>query len=59
MPSGTGRQLSLFGLLGIGLAMEEGVETNVPGLSAGIDFNDQTLSVPGFGRTGAPIPTAG
>jgi hypothetical protein len=59
MPSGTGWQLSLFGLFGIGLAWEEGVEINVLGLSAGIDLNDLTLRLPGLGRTSAPIPTAG
>jgi len=59
MPSGTGWQLSLFGLLGIGLAWEEGVEINVLGLSAGIDLNDLTLRLPGVGRTSALVPTAG
>jgi hypothetical protein len=59
MPSGTGWQLSLFGLLGIGLAWEEGVEVNVLGLSAGIDLKDLVLRLPGFGRTGGPIPTSG
>jgi len=59
MPSGTGWQFSLFGLFGIGLAWEEGVEINVLGLSAGIDLNDLALRLPGFGRTSAPISTAG
>ena len=50
MPSGTGWQISLLGLLGIGAAWEEGVEINVLGLSAGIDFNDLALRLPGVGR---------
>lgn len=50
MPSGTGWQLSLFGLAGIGLAREEGLEFNLLGLSAGIDFNDLALRLPGYGR---------
>ncbi len=50
MPSGTGWQFSLFGLLGIGLAWEEGIELNMLGLSAGIDLNDLALRLPGIGR---------
>ncbi len=50
MPSGTGWQFSLYGLLGMGLAREEGVEFNLLGLSAGIDVNDWALRIPGIGR---------
>jgi hypothetical protein len=50
MPSGTGWQLSLFGLLGVGVARHEGVEFNLLGLSAGIDFDDLALRLPGVGR---------
>ena len=50
MPSGSGWQFSLYGLLGVGLAREEGIELNVLGLSAGIDLNDLTLRLPGIGR---------
>lgn len=49
-PSGTGWQVSLKGLLGVSLAREEGIELNLLGLSAGIDFNDLALRLPGFGR---------
>jgi hypothetical protein len=49
MPSSTGWQVSLYGLLGIGLALEEGVELNILGLAAGIDFNDLALRLPGIG----------
>jgi hypothetical protein len=50
MPSGTGWQVSLSGLLGLGLAWEEGLELNVLGLSAGLDVNDLALRLPGIGR---------
>jgi hypothetical protein len=49
MPSGTGWQVSLYGLLGVGLAREEGIELNILGLAAGIDFNDGALRLPGIG----------
>ena len=50
MPSGTGWQISVFGLLGLGLAREEGLEVNILGLAVGIDFNDLVLRLPGIGR---------
>jgi len=50
MPSGSGWQFSLLGLLGVGFAREEGIEVNILGLSAGIDFNDLALRLPGVGR---------
>ncbi len=49
-PSGGGVQLSLFGLLGLLVSREEGLEVNVLGLSAGIDFGDAALRLPGFGH---------
>jgi len=49
MPSGTGWQVSVCGLLGIGLAREEGIELNVLGLDVGIDFKDRALRLPGIG----------
>jgi hypothetical protein len=52
-PSGTGWQLSLLGLLGLGLGWEEGIEINLLGLSAGIDVNDVALRLPGIGKIGA------
>jgi len=58
MPSGTGWQLSLAGLLGVGLALEEGFEFNLLGLSAGIDANDLALRLPGIGRVGFGVPAA-
>ena len=50
MPSGTGWQVSLLGLLSLGLAREEGFEFNLLGLSAGVDVNDLALRLPGIGR---------
>ena len=49
-PSGTGVQLSLFGLAGLTLALEEGIEANLLGLSFGVDLNDFALRLPGVGR---------
>ncbi|MGE0315714.1 MAG: DUF3750 domain-containing protein [Lautropia sp.] len=55
MPSGTGWQLSLFGLAGVGAALAEGLEANLLGLSVGIDFDDVSLRLPGIGKwPGAP-----
>ncbi len=51
-PSGSGVQVSLRGLLGVIVALEEGVEINVLGLSAGIDLWPPALKLPGVGRLG-------
>lgn len=57
-PSGTGYQISLWGLLGITAATEEGFEINIAGLTFGIDPKDLGLKLPGIGRIGpAPDPT--
>ncbi|MBP9928050.1 MAG: DUF3750 domain-containing protein [Rhodoferax sp.] len=48
-PSGTGWQVSLFGLAGVTVAREEGLEINLLGLGFGIDLNDQRLRLPGWG----------
>lgn len=53
-PSGSGVQLSLFGLLGITLGVDEGIEINVLGLSAGIDILNPAIKLPGIGRVGWP-----
>lgn len=52
MPSGTGYQLSLAGLLGIGIAAREGLEVNLMGLVLGIDPADLAIKLPGLGRLG-------
>ena len=51
-PSGTGWQFSAFGLLGASLAVEEGIEVNLLGLSVGIDVKDLALRLPGIGAVG-------
>jgi hypothetical protein len=54
MPSGTGVQVSLWGLLGIAAAREEGLEINIAGLTFGIDPLGFAVKLPGIGRVGAP-----
>lgn len=51
-PSGTGVQLSLFGLAGVTLAATEGIELNLLGLTIGIDLARPALKLPGIGRLG-------
>jgi hypothetical protein len=48
-PSGGGVQLSLWGILGVLMSAEEGVEVNIMGLSFGIDPAHLGLRVPGVG----------
>ncbi len=50
--SGSGYQISLFGLLGLTIAIKEGIEVNIAGLVFGIDFNDLNIKLPGIGRIG-------
>ena len=51
-PSGTGFQFSLFGLFGVLVGVEEGLEVNLLGLTFGIDPVDPALKLPIFGRLG-------
>jgi hypothetical protein len=51
-PSGTGYQLSIFGLVGVLVARDEGIEVNLLGLSFGIDFKMPGVKLPGIGRIG-------
>ncbi|WP_148714438.1 DUF3750 domain-containing protein [Chitinolyticbacter meiyuanensis] len=51
-PSGRGLQFSLFGLLGLNLGLEEGIELNLLGLNAGVDLNRPGLRLPFVGRLG-------
>ena len=56
-PSGTGAQVSLLGVLGVTLALDEGAEVNLLGLTIGLDPQDMNLKLPGIGRVGpAPDP---
>lgn len=52
-PSGTGYQVSLFGLLGILAAREEGIEVNILGLTFGLDLAEPALKLPMAGRIGS------
>ena len=51
-PSGSGFQLSLYGLFGILLAACEGLEVNLLGLSLGVDPVRPALKLPALGRLG-------
>ena len=51
-PSGTGFQVSVYGLLGFTAAIEEGLELNLVGLTLGIDPLDLAVKLPGVGRLG-------
>jgi hypothetical protein len=53
-PSGTGYQLSLFGLAGLLAARKEGLELNLLGLTFGIDVASPGVKLPGIGRLGFP-----
>lgn len=55
-PSGTGYEVSLYGLLGAAIGRAEGLEVSILGLTAGIDILRPALKLPGFGRIGmAPM----
>lgn len=51
-PSGEGLQFSLRGLLGLIVGIEEGVEVNMLGLTAGLDVSPPAIKLPGVGRVG-------
>ena len=51
-PSRTGWQLSLYGVLGLTLAVQEGLELNLLGLVFGIDLARPALKLPLVGRLG-------
>ena len=64
-PSGSGWQVSLWGLAGVTVAREEGFELNLLGLGFGLDINDARLRLPGLGSwpdkapgrpPGGPLP---
>lgn len=57
-PSGTGYQLSLFGLAGVLVSAEEGVEVNLAGLNFGVDPMNMSLRLPGVGTVGFGRPAA-
>src|SRR5688572_2666561 len=49
VPSGTGYQISVLGALGLMVARDEGIELNILGLAAGVDFRNPALKLPGIG----------
>jgi hypothetical protein len=51
-PSGTGVQISVLGLLGAMVGVEEGIEINLLGLTWGLDVKSPALKLPGLGRVG-------
>ncbi len=51
-PSGTGWQVSLLGIVGLAVGRVEGIEVDLIGLDAGIDFRRPALRLPGIGRLG-------
>ncbi len=53
MPSNTGWQVSLKGVLGVGLARAEGFELHVLGMTLGVDLDDLSLKLPSLGQVGA------
>ncbi len=53
-PSGTGYQVSLFGLAGLLAARDEGIELNLFGFAFGVDFKNPGVKLPGLGRLGLP-----
>lgn len=53
-PSGTGFQVSLFGLAGVLVGWEDGIELNVLGLIFGVDVKRPALKLPAVGRLGMP-----
>lgn len=50
VPSGTGYQVSLYGVLGALVGIEEGIEINLFGLVVGLDFRPPALKLPGIGN---------
>ena len=51
-PSGTGWQFSAWGIFGIAVGRVEGIELDLLGLDAGVDFRRPALRLPGIGRLG-------
>lgn len=52
-PSGTGWQFNLFGLFGVLVAADEGLEINILGLTFGVDPQHLAVKLPMAGRIGA------
>jgi hypothetical protein len=52
LPSGTGVQVNLLGVLGVAVGLEEGIEINLIGLTFGIDVRNLALKLPLIGSIG-------
>ncbi|MGC3875101.1 DUF3750 domain-containing protein [Halomonas sp. GXIMD04776] len=59
VPSGSGYQLSFGGAFGVLIALEEGIEFNLLGLTLGVDLAHPALKLPGIGRLGLDQPVSG
>ncbi|MBI3106799.1 MAG: DUF3750 domain-containing protein [Candidatus Rokubacteria bacterium] len=53
-PGGAGVQLSLWGLAGLLIGWEEGIEVNLLGFTFGVDVKEPALKLPLVGRVGHP-----
>ncbi len=51
-PTGSGLQLSLLGLFGVSIGLQEGLEFNLLGLNFGVDLKRPALRLPFIGRLG-------
>ncbi len=51
-PSGSGYQLSIFGVFGLSLSRGEGFELHLLGLTLGVDPLELAIKLPGLGRIG-------
>jgi Protein of unknown function (DUF3750) len=51
-PSGTGFQLSFYGVAGILVGLQEGLELNLLGLNVGVDASVPAVKLPAIGRLG-------
>ena len=58
-PSGTGYQFSLFGVAGLLVARNEGIEINLLGMDLGIGFKAPGVKLPGVGLVTWPLAAAG
>ena len=56
-PSGRGFQISLFGIAGVLMGVDEGIEVNCFGLVFGVDPLGPAIKLPGIGRIGFGGPS--
>jgi len=52
LPSGTGLQINVLGVLGLAIGLEEGIEVNLLGLTFGVDLRNLALKLPLIGSVG-------